>query len=292
MNDVLFIGIRRSSRLASIQRVNISRKIRFVRSWCAVAAVLLILTFGASAHAQTWPPAPIPQKAPEPAPKPPLTLKDTPLNLLKDQGAIWSSPVRIRDRDLGYLVPLGIGVTLAIATDHEAMTEVVSQNPSFNNTATNASNVLVAPFIAAPPVMYLAGHFGKNEHARETGILSGEALVDGLVVEQGMKLIFLRERPTVDDAKGKFFQTSVGVDGSFPSNHSMLAWSSAAVLAEEYPGKWKALGIYGAATGVSLTRVLGQDHFPSDVLVGSAFGWMIGHYVFKKHRRWRHPVGP
>jgi len=271
--------------------VNISSKFRFLRTHCVIAASLLVLAFsiGAfsiSAGAQTWPPAPLPPEPPQAKPQPPLTLREMPLNLLKDQGAIWSSPVRIRDKDLRYLVPLGLGVTLAIATDHEAMTEVVSQNPSFNNTATNASNVLVAPFIAAPPVMYLAGHFGNNDHARETGILSGEALVDGLIVEQGMKLIFLRERPEVNNAKGEFFQTSVGVDGSFPSNHSVLAWSSAAVLADEYPGRWKALGIYGAATGVSLTRVLGQQHFPSDVLVGSAFGWMIGHYVYKKHHGW------
>ena len=46
-------------------------------------------------------------------------------------------------------------------------------------------------------------------------------MIDSLIVEQGMKLIFLRERPNVDDARGKFFQTSVGWDGSFPSNHSM-----------------------------------------------------------------------
>jgi membrane-associated phospholipid phosphatase len=42
---------------------------------------------------------------------------------------------------------------------------------------------------------------------------------------------------------------------------------------------------YGLATAVSLTRVLGQQHFPSDVLVGSAVGWLVGHYVFRKHRR-------
>jgi membrane-associated phospholipid phosphatase len=38
------------------------------------------------------------------------------------------------------------------------------------------------------------------------------------------------------------------------------------------------------STGVSLTRVLGQEHFPTDVLVGSAAGWLIGHYVYRKHR--------
>jgi hypothetical protein len=36
-------------------------------------------------------------------------------------------------------------------------------------------------------------------------------------------------------------------------------------------------------SGVSLTRVLGQEYFPTDVLVGGTAGWLIGHYVFEKH---------
>lgn len=170
------------------------------------------------------------------------------------------------------------------------MSEVVSHNPDFNNANTNASNVLLGPFVAAPVVMFAAGHFTDSDHARETGILGGEALIDSLVVEQGMKFIFWRERPAIDNAKGKFFQTSVGSDSSFPSSHSVLAWSTAAVLAAEYPSRLNELGIYGLATGVSLTRVLGQQHFPSDVLVGSAVGWMVGHYVYKKHHRWHIPI--
>jgi membrane-associated phospholipid phosphatase len=44
--------------------------------------------------------------------------------------------------------------------------------------------------------------------------------------------------------------------------------------------------VYSAATGVSLTRVLGQEHFPSDVLVGGAAGWLIGRYVVRRHLHW------
>ena len=217
-------------------------------------------------------------------------MRGLPMNFLKDQGAIWTSPARLREHDFAYLIPLGLAVTVSLTADHEAMTDVVSHDPNFNNTNTNASNVLVSPFVAAPVVLFGVGHLTANDHARETGILGGEAMLDSLGVEQGMKLIFLRERPTVDNAKGKFFQTSVGADGSFPSNHSMLAWSSAAVLADEYPSTLNRLGIYSVATGVSLTRVLGRQHFPTDVLVGSAFGWMIGHYVYKKRHRWHIPI--
>ena len=250
-----------------------------------MAAVLIGIGWGSLGDAQTWPPAPITLPN-TPQPQSPVAVRDVPMHFLKDQGAIWSSPARVRGDDFTYLVPLGLAVTAAITADHEAMSDVVSHDKNFNDANTTMSNALVSPLIAAPIVMYGAGHLTSNERARETGILEGEALLDSLVVEQGLKLIFLRERPTVDGAKGKFFQTSAGTDGSFPSNHSMLAWSSAAVLADEYPSRLTQLGVYGIATGVSLTRVLGQQHFPSDVLVGSAFGWMIGHYVYKKHHRW------
>jgi len=65
----------------------------------------------------------------------------------------------------------------------------------------------------------------------------------------------------------------------------MLAWSAAAAMAEEYRSPWAQAGLYSLATGVSLTRVLGQEHFPTDVLVGSATGWLIGHYVVRRRHR-------
>ena len=37
-----------------------------------------------------------------------VTLRALPMNIIKDQGVIWTSPLRIRVRDLKYLVPLGV----------------------------------------------------------------------------------------------------------------------------------------------------------------------------------------
>jgi membrane-associated phospholipid phosphatase len=128
------------------------------------------------------------------------------------------------------------------------------------------------------------GLFKGNARGRETGILGGEALADSVVVEEVTKIIFRRERPLYHDAAGDFFASNVGFDGSFPSSHSMLAWTVAAVVAGEYPSKWVQLSVYSVASGVSLTRVLGQEHFPTDVLLGGVAGWLIGHYVFEKHQ--------
>jgi PAP2 superfamily len=254
-----------------------------------VFATLVAVTTGARAHAQAWPPAPYVPDAPQPQTQAgePVTLRATPRNFLKDQGAIWTSPVHIRENDLKFLIPLGLATAVALTADHQAMSEVVSRDPDFNHKNVQVSNVLTGGLLGAPAALFVVGQFDGNPHARVTGILAGEAVLDGLVVEQGIKLMTWRERPSVNDAKGEFFQSSAGVDSSFPSSHSLLVWSSAAVLAEEYPSKLVQVGVYTLATGVSLTRVLGQQHFPSDVLVGSALGWMVGHYVYKKHHHWR-----
>ncbi len=58
--------------------------------------------------------------------------------------------------------------------------------------------------------------------------------------------------------------------------------SNAAVVAE-YPARWVQFGVYITATGVSLMRVLGQEHLLIDLLTGRTPGWLIGGYVLKKH---------
>lgn len=249
----------------------------------ALFSLLLALTPAGLAQAQvtgTLPDAPKPQVAGPP----PVTIRSTPRNLLHDQAAIWTSPLRIRESNALGPIALVLGTTLAITTDHQVMSSSKLQNASLNSQASTASNGLVGGFIAAPVLIYGMGHIHHDDHARETGILGGEAILDSLAVNEVIKIISLRERPTVDGARGKFFQTGVGFNSSFPSNHSIIAWSSATVIASEYPGPLTQIAAYGLATGVSLTRVLGRDHFPSDVLVGSAVGWMIGRYVVHRHR--------
>jgi membrane-associated phospholipid phosphatase len=271
------------------------------RAVCGIPLAAFIACFClVSAHTQ--PPAPTPADSPPALPDAPapatagppaachggaVTLACLPRNFLCDQAAIWTSPARLRPRDIGWLAPLALASSAAIATDHRAMTQVVSQDPGFNNANVTASNVLIGVWIAAPVALYGYGHFQQDDHAREAGLLGGESMLDGVVVELALKQVFRRERPSVDDARGRFFQSNVGFDSSFPSSHAVVAWSAAAALAAEYRSPWTQIGLYSAATSVSFTRVLGREHFPSDVLAGSSVGWLIGHYVVKKHRKSR-----
>jgi len=258
----------------------LNRPRRTVLGFSNQIAYLLLSAVAVSCCAQSQSNLP---NAPEPQPD--VTLKSFPLNVVKDQKAIWTSPAHIKVKDLDWLVPLAAGTALAIATDRDAMLHVVPIDANLNQHSLDVSNVLTGGMIAAPVGILGWGAFKNHPHAREAGLLGAEAMVDGVVVEQGMKLLFWRERPAVDNASGKFFQASAGIDGSFPSSHTVITWASAAVLADEYPSTLNRILIYSAATGVSFTRVMAREHFPSDVLVGSAAGWLVGHYVFRRHHK-------
>lgn len=222
--------------------------------------------------------------APQPSASDDLTVRNVPRNFLHDQEMIWTSPAHLRPHDAEWLLPLAAATGVAFATDTHTMTQVVSRNSSFNNSNVNASDVLVGSLIAVPVGIYGFGLKTQNQHARQAGYLSGESMVDAAAVGEVLKLASWRERPNTDAARGHFFQSNVGADSSFPSEHSIIAWSAASSLAAEYPTLWKQIALYSAATGVSLTRVMGQQHFPSDVVVGSSLGWLIGHEVVRRHR--------
>jgi hypothetical protein len=213
------------------------------------------------------------------------TLRNLPRNFFHDQAAIWTSPLHLNEHNaLGPAVLVG-ATALLMTTDHQVMSKHFLSK-STNDHANTASTGMTGLLVAAPVGLFAVGSMKKDQKAQETGVMAGEAMVDSLAVNEVFKIASRRERPTVDDARGKFFQSGVNFDSSFASNHCMVAWSSAAVIASEYDGWLTQAAVYGMATGVSLTRVAGRDHFPSDALVGSAVGWMIGRYVYHRHHRW------
>jgi len=199
-------------------------------------------------------------------------------NLVSDQKSIWSSPAHPRWADASWLFPLATATGILLATDRSAA-QAIPNDPVKLNRYRSFSDYGVASLVGAGGGLYLWSKISHDDHQRETGVLAGEAAIDGLVANEALKVAFGRERPYQDQGNGTFFQQG----SSFPSDHSAVAWSIASVIAHEYPGPLTELFAYGVAAGVSASRVAGQQHFPSDVLVGSAIGWLIGRQVYRAH---------
>lgn len=200
-------------------------------------------------------------------------------NLAADQKAIWTSPSHLRWADGAWLFPLAAATGGFFATDR-AVPPALSSDPHKLKRYVSVSNYGLYSMIGAGGGLYVWSKIiTHNEHERETGILAGEAAIDSLVVDTTFKYAFGRARPEQDQGLGNFFQHGT----SFPSDHSALAWSIASVIAHEYPGVFTQAAAYGMATAVSASRAMGKQHFPSDVVVGAAIGWLIGRQVYRAH---------
>src|SRR5579859_2612845 len=199
-------------------------------------------------------------------------------NIAEDQKALWIGPKSLRWVDADWLVPLGGAAAAMFVTDTE-YSKHLSNSPSRIKYSKDLSNYGLASMVGIGGGLYLWGHITHDDHKIETGILAGEAAIDSMVPVYAMKYGLGRERPLQDNYRGQFFQGGV----SMPSENAAAAWSIASVIAHEYPGPLTSLFAYGLASAVSTSRITAKQHFPSDVLIGSAIGWFEGMYVYRKH---------
>lgn len=197
-------------------------------------------------------------------------------HLLCDQKDFWSSPFHVQGSDVTWLVPFAATTSLLIGSD-TSIERGLPLSGSVRKQSRSLSNYAVGSLMGSAAGLYLWGDFGKDEHWRETGLLSAEALADSTLVVTAMKVGFRRERPGQGSDEGSFWQAG----SSFPSEHAAAAWSIASVLTQEYPGRLTQLLAYGTASAVSVSRVTAQEHFASDVFIGSALGWYMGRQVYR-----------
>lgn len=206
-------------------------------------------------------------------------------DMLHDQAGIWTAPARLRGHKLLWLVPFATATALALEYDVPAM-KALGPSPTRVRVSNDFTNLGSGYFlIPAAGLTYAIGKLEHKEGAREAGVLALESLADASLVVEALKLATDRQRPYVPPGTGKFWPDDVyTLNSSFPSGHSAATWAVARVMVEETPGHpWLHVLFYGLATGVAIGRVTGENHFPSDALVGSVIGYSVGGFVYHRH---------
>lgn len=247
----------------------------------------------AQSSAQTFPPVPVTQSLP-PAPDARecdiTSLVVCVKHVAEDEKGIVLSPLKAPAEQLLWLIPFGAATGAAVYYDQEAI-HALGVHPSredrFNKLSDYAG--LYGPFAAAG-AGYVAGRIRQDDYLKETAVLSAEAMADATILDEGLKYALDREYPLADNARGGLWPR--GPKGwpnnpSMPSEHAMNVWAFAHVVAGQYDGIATKALVYGVASTVSVSRVLAREHFPSDVLVGSTLGWLVGGYVLN-HRSKEH----
>ncbi len=213
------------------------------------------------------------------------------IRIAQDQKHLYRGPFEAHNLKWDALILVGTGAFLA-ADRH------IENNISHSNFSTYQaiSDTALGGLAASLAGIYLYGANSEHSHARETGELELETLVNTFLVYIPMQLIAGRQRPDEGNKHGDFFKHHA-LNTSFPGGHAMFTWAMASVLADEYPKPWARTLSYGAAFTVTFSRFMARDHWSSDMFVGTALGLAIAERTFHsrcnpefesqcKHHQW------
>ena len=146
------------------------------------------------------------QGKPEEQPAP-MSFKRVFLNLPGDQKAIWTSPFHLRLGDASWLLPMAASTGVLISSDSSIMLREHSSLSAIQRSDNIANGGTIA-LAGVPALMYAWGSLNGYGRAKETGLLTGEALINSYAVTEAMKTVFGRERPTITVGRGSFSRSS------------------------------------------------------------------------------------
>jgi membrane-associated phospholipid phosphatase len=209
-------------------------------------------------------------------------------NIASDQKRIWFFPASVV-RGKHWKAVLAVTATTAalIALDPVDGT-YFRRTTDFRRFNVLFSGTHASLGIAAVPLsFYVAGLISRNSYERNTALLAGEAVLDSEILTLFLKNGLHRLRPAAIPAHHNLSDTwfedkgyTVGGAGSFPSGHTIAAFSVATVFAHRYAShRWVPYVAYGLAGIVGFSRVTLLSHFPSDVFMGAALGYSISRFA-------------
>ncbi|MDP4265836.1 MAG: phosphatase PAP2 family protein [Bacteroidota bacterium] len=139
--------------------------------------------------------------------------------------------------------------------------------------------------IPAMGALYCLGAFTSDQKEKKVALNAVKAFGIAGIVVLVPKYFIGRERPYEENGFAKpssFKGPFMNYHASFPSGHTIGAFSLFTVIAESYKDKpIVVFTSYSLATLVGISRIYNNDHWASDVFFGAALGYGIGKLVVK-----------
>jgi membrane-associated phospholipid phosphatase len=218
-----------------------------------------------------------------------VSWKLLPANLLSDQKKIWLYPRALR-HPKNWIAPAAVaGATalLVAGVDPPAASYFrrTSSFHGFNHVFSGRATAL--GLVVFPSSLYVAGLLRRDSKMQRVALLAGEAVLGSEILAAVWKDIDRRRFPSsVPPGQGfsdTWFKTRgdwLRGSGSFPSGHTVAAFSIATVVARLYGNhRWVPYAAYGAAALVGFSRLPLRSHYASDVFMGGALGYSIARFA-------------
>src|SRR5262249_18753865 len=134
-----------------------------------------------------------------------LHWQDLPLNIARDEKAIWTSPLHINRSNAKWWLLFGGSAAALIATDRKISEDLPNTHAQVQVskwTSRLGSDYSIYPLTAA---FYFGGKLGNNPRARDTARIGIESLADAEIAVNLLKLMTQRPRPDEGNGRGRFW---------------------------------------------------------------------------------------
>lgn len=214
------------------------------------------------------------------SPSDPDRFTNLPHLLLDDTKHVITAPARWDGSDwmtagLSVAAVVGTGLLLDSSVDRFMVNHA---NASWDRDAKAVQTLGGTASVLIAGGTYLAGIAFKNPEVRATGIDTMVTMgVAQIMIALPLKLLVGRSRPYTDTGTHDFHPFTGGQ--SFPSSHTIQAFSLASVISAHADQPWVTGLSYGLAGLVGLSRVEQRQHFLSDVVASAVIGTFVGKTV-------------
>jgi membrane-associated phospholipid phosphatase len=200
--------------------------------------------------------------------------------------------------DAGLLGAAGATAALLVGSDLNIARQVREsplQNSTLTHSTMNGASLAGGPgTIVFGAALWADGRIEGDRMRERIGLRSLEAVAAGSALTELIKGIAGRARPDAspDDAQSFVLGRGFGDRSpyqSFPSGHATSAFAFASAVDAEWarlsPRRpaWVAPVLYAGAALTGVSRVYLNRHWASDVVLGSAIGFIAGRAVVRWH---------
>ncbi len=219
----------------------------------------------------------------------PQKLLDDGIIFLEDAGRYFTYPLRMNGSEWLYAGSIAAGTYGLMHTDQSikdaiGRKTIQSLNNDFWDGPTYYGVVQYANIAALST--YAVGLFSGEDEVRKVGRMLFQSLSYSGITVMAVRTVFGRYRPY--SGKGPWEFKGISFDNevqSFPSGHCTVAFAFSTVLAEYFDTIWSRVFFYGAAATTAYARVLNNQHWFSDVVIGSLIGISGGLLVVNEENK-------
>lgn len=190
----------------------------------------------------------------------------------------YSRPLQWKKQDWLKAGGILLGTGLIHLLDKPANEFLVRQNSGIPNIVQDFAFYFGKPQYnyGLTASLFAIGILSKNQKIRRTSILLISSATAAGLIQTFSKTAFGRARPSAEQGTRHFrLWNSEPNYHSFPSGHTILAFTTAHVLAKQVKQPWLKVGIYSLGMVTPISRLWRNGHWLSDVALSMAISVVV-----------------